>query len=191
MPFQIPAMNLLFSITGIVLVIAIIAIILILILLKLYQVKSAARAKPGIGSTLMKDVVLPVSPATSQGLKTAAQGPSPAGPEPWYGMELRDQGDISKNMQAFVEKYGFDSFTLSSDDGLVIASTSEDGQRDAANCSQSFRAGIQYPEPGILIFGMNHRGSTIIGIIKSSHPVRSPVPTEIEIDANNILKWGL
>ena len=34
------------------------------------------------------------------------------------GIDLHDEGDISKNMKAFVEKYRLDSFTLSSDDGL-------------------------------------------------------------------------
>ncbi|HVP95014.1 MAG TPA: hypothetical protein VMS89_07580 [Methanoregulaceae archaeon] len=188
MATQVPVMNSLSTITGIVLVIAIIAIVLILILLKLYQVKSAARSKHGekVPHTKAGDPSI-VSPEPI----IQEYEPVRPVPEPEQGIRLRDQGDISKNMQAFIEKYHLDSFTLSSDDGLVIASTSTEGQRDAANYSQSFRAGQQSPEPGTMVFGMNHRGSTIIGIIKSGYEIAGPVFADIEADANNILIWGL
>jgi hypothetical protein len=187
MAFQFQVMNSLFTITAIVLVIAVIAIILILILLKLYQVKSNAQRKPYVKGRQEKGGAASVAPGPERKVpETLRTG---AG----YGRkaDLHDEGDISKNMQAFAKKYQLDSFTLSSDDGLVIASTSADGQDDAANYTQSFRSGIQSPEPGITIFGMAHHGSTIIGIMRSTRPMPIPVPGDLETDANNILIWSL
>ncbi|HTY14316.1 MAG TPA: hypothetical protein VMC42_01275 [Methanoregulaceae archaeon] len=180
-------MNSFFVITAVILVIAVIALVLIVILLKLYQVKSHAGKGPGAkGRQEMESTA-----RASSGTAGLVQKKHKASLEFESELELRDEGDISKNMKAFVEKYRFDSFTLSSVDGLVIASTSSDSQGDAANYSQSFRNGVQSPEPGTTIFGMSHHGSTIIGIIRSSHPVPIPVPDNVESDANNILKWSL
>lgn len=188
MAFQFPVMNSLLMITVIVLVIAIIAIFLILILLKLYQVKSAARGKPGKN-------IQPVTSARPPALKVKEEmpGEEPARPgyEPEPGGVLSDRGDISKNMQALVAMYHLDSFTLSSDDGLLIASTSEEGQNDAANYSQIYKSSQEPIEPGTKIFGMNHGGSTIIGIIRSSHTISDQVVEKIERDAKIILGWGL
>jgi hypothetical protein len=185
MAFQFPVMNSLFTITVIVLVIAVIAIVLILILLKLYQVKSNAGGRPdGKGRREKSGAVVREPERRGPETRQTGQGYG-------RGIDLHDEGDISKNMKAFVEKYRLDSFTLSSDDGLVIASTSADGQDDAANYTQSFRNGIQSPEPGITIFGMTHHGSTIIGIMRSTHRIPIPVPGDLETDANNILEWSL
>jgi uncharacterized membrane protein len=187
MAFQFPVMNSLFTITVIVLVIAVIAIVLILILLKLYQVKSNAGGRPdGKGRWEKSGAAAVVREPERRGPETRRTGQ-----EYGRGIDLHDEGDISKNMKAFMEKYRLDSFTLSSDDGLVIASTSADGQDDAANYTQSFRNGIQSPEPGITIFGMTHHGSTIIGIMRSTHRIPIPVPGDLETDANNILEWSL
>jgi hypothetical protein len=187
MAFQFPLMNSLFVITAVILVIAVIALILILILLKLYQVKSQAGKRPDAKGHLEKGSIPGPSPAT-EGL---APEKGKASWEFKSDKELRDEGDISRNMKAFIEKYRFDSFTLASVDGLVIASTSADSQGDAANYSQLFKDGIQSPEPGTTIFGMSHHGSTIIGIIRGGRPVPIPLPGEIESDANNILRWSL
>ena len=175
-----------FLITAIVLVVAVIALVLILVLLKLYQVKSQAGKRPG--QIRIHGTRGPSGTPPSTGL-APEKGKAVTGPG--IGRELHDEGDISKNMQAFIEKYGFDSFTLSSEDGLVIASTSGDSLGEAANYSQLFKNGVQSPEPGTVIFGINHHGSTIIGIVKSGRPVPIPVPGEMESDATNILRWSL
>jgi len=173
-----------FLITAVVLIVAVIALVLILVLLKLYQVKSQAGKRPG-------QIRLHGTKGSSGTSPLTGIAPEKEKAVPGPGIELHDEGDISKNMQAFIEKYGFDSFTLSSEDGLVIASTSGDSQGEAANYSQSFKNGVQSPEPGTTIFGINHHGSTIIGIVKSDRPVPIPVPGEIESDATNILRWSL
>jgi hypothetical protein len=186
MAFQIPMMNSLFTITSIVLVIAVIAIILILILLKLYQAKGKTQRKPDAKGRRDKDGAAIVAPELERRVPEKLH----TGPGRGRGSDLHDEGDILKNMQAFVEKYKLNSFTLSSDDGLVIASTSANGQGDAANYTEAYRNGIQSPEPGITIFGMTHHGSTIIGIMMSTHQIPIPVPGDIETDANNIMRWS-
>jgi len=184
MTFQIQ--NSVFLITAVVLIVAVIALILILVLLKLYQVKSRAGKRPG-------QIHLQGTKGSSGTSPSSGLAPEKGKAVVGFGKdrELHDEGDISKNMKAFIEKYGFDSFTLSSEDGLVIASTSGDSQGEAANYSQLFRNGVQSPEPGTTIFGISHHGSTIIGIVKSGRPVPVPIPAEIESDATSILRWSL
>jgi hypothetical protein len=186
MAFQIPGINSLFTI--IVLAGAVIAIVLILLLLKLYQVKSAARMGRGVTTTTLPSRAhAPAPPQEPVGKpEVPLSEPTPDLPEP-----LTDQGDIGKNMAALAGRYGLDAFTLSSTDGLLIASTSGEGINDAANYSQMWKSAQSPSDPGVKIFGITHQGSTIIGIIRSSRELPAGTVEKIEVDAKNILSWGL
>ena len=166
MAFQIPGINSLFTI--IVLAGAIIAIILILLLLKLYQVKSAARAGSGA-----KITPLPPPARAPTAPQKQTEEPGLTLPQPVTGVPepLTDQGDIGRNLEELVHKYGLDSFTLTGTDGLLIASTSSEGPDEAANYSQMWNSAQTPADPGVRIFGMAHHGSTIVGIIRSSREI--------------------
>jgi hypothetical protein len=186
MAFQLPGINSLFTI--IILFAAVIAIIVILLLLKIYQVKSAARTGSEITPSRRTGPEKLHEPARTD---VAEPGISISETVREDDEPLIDQGDISKNMGALVDKYGLDTFTISSIDGLIIASTAKAGQNDAATYSQMWKSDQVPEEPGVRIFSITHQGSTIVGIIRSSREIPGTTVKKIESDTKFILSWGL
>jgi hypothetical protein len=173
----------------IVLIIAIAAIILILLFMKAYQVKHASRKKdrPEVWNTgAMKDIVPPFPDITE-----IKRDEIPEKEQPTVDIQLIDLGDITKNLRALVSKYHLDALTLSTTDGLMIASTSETGQDDAAHFGHVLRPGETPSLPDIRLFFLSHKGSSVVGIIRSGRQVTDTGLESIRNDTEKIMNWWL
>jgi hypothetical protein len=177
------------SIPVIVLIIAIAAILLILLFMKIYQLKQAARKKghsEAWSGRTSEDIITPF-PELSE---IKGTGPSEKELQP-EDVQISDLGDITKNLYAVVSKYHIDSITLSTTDGLMIATTGENGQDDAAHYGHVLKPGEIPSAPGITLFFLTHKGSSVVGIIRSGKLVPDLILENIRNDTEKIMKWWI
>jgi hypothetical protein len=173
----------------IVLIIAIAAILLILLFMKVYQVKHATRKKdrPKIWNTGATQDIVPPFPD----LPEIKREEIPETEQPPTDIPLADLGDITKNLHALVSKHHLDALTLSTTDGLMIASTSETGQDDAAHYGHVLRQGETPPIPDIRLFFLTHKGSSVVGIIRCGQQVTDSSLERIRNDTEKIMNWWI
>ena len=99
--------------------------------------------------------------------------------------------DLSESLCALAEKYSLDEITLATADGLLLASSRSPPSADAvARYAGMFAENVQPRPPGIILFGMEHKGSFLVGIAKAGNlPVQEPDP-ELISDTKDILnRW--
>jgi hypothetical protein len=173
----------------IVLIIAIVAILLILLFMKVYQVKHARRKKdrPGIWNTGATEDITPPFPDIPEIKREKKPEPE----QPTADIPLTDQGDITRNLHALISKYHLDALTLSTTDGLMIASTSETGQDDAAHYGHVLTPGETPSIPDIRLFFLSHKGSSVVGIIRSGQRVPDSSLERIRNDTEKIMNWWI
>jgi hypothetical protein len=96
--------------------------------------------------------------------------------------------NIQESLSALVSKYSLDSFTIATSDGLVFASSGgATAQEDAASYSR--HAEIR-ESVGVALFGLNHSGSELTGIIRSKGIITGEIQKRIESDTKDILnRW--
>jgi len=168
------------SLPVLVLIIAVIAIILILLSLKYYQF---SRASPKKKSHVQKKRVSP-GPAASSASPPAAAIPAEL-------PELTNKGTIQGNVSSLAEKYRLSEVTLATHDGLVITSTQDHGRESAARFSELWKTREENPEKGVYLFEIEHKGSPVIGILRSDDPVHNMTLRDIENDTRKILQWWI
>jgi len=96
--------------------------------------------------------------------------------------------DLAESLVALAETYSLDSFTLASYDGLVIASTDRNtAQTDAAQYAEIFASSHLFETPGAVLFGLAHKGSDLIGIIRVNRGISDEICQNIENDTKDIL----
>ncbi|MDD1684119.1 MAG: hypothetical protein LUO98_09835, partial [Methanoregula sp.] len=102
---------------------------------------------------------------------------------------LKNCQDLQQSLNALAGKYSLDSFTIATSDGLVLASSgSETARVDAAHYSRQ-NAG-KAPE-GMTLIGLNHKGSELTGIIRTSGSISPEIQKRIEHDSKDILNWWI
>jgi hypothetical protein len=75
--------------------------------------------------------------------------------------------DLSESLAALAKKYSLDEITLATADGLVLASSQSSPSADAiAGYCGAYNENPEARVPGIMLFGMVHKGSDLIGIAK-------------------------
>jgi hypothetical protein len=105
---------------------------------------------------------------------------------------LNGSPDITQSLRALVEKYSFDQFTIATSDGLVFASSgAETVQNDAAQYGERFASDPYSETPGVVLFGLSHKGSDLVLIIRTNLPVPDEIRTAIEKDTKDILNWWI
>lgn len=103
---------------------------------------------------------------------------------------IEGRNDIIGSMNALCEKYYLDSFTISTDDGLVVASSEGDAASDAAKYSYIFSEGGYPDDPTVMLFGIQHKGSNMVGILRTEHNIPDRWVQDMEHDAVAILqRW--
>jgi hypothetical protein len=73
----------------------------------------------------------------------------------------------------------------------MIASTSETGQDDAAHFGHVLRPGETPSLPDIRLFFLSHKGSSVVGIIRSGRQVTDTGLESIRNDTEKIMNWWL
>jgi hypothetical protein len=75
--------------------------------------------------------------------------------------------DLSESLAMLAKKYSLDELTLATADGLLLASsTGSPSAEDIARCCGIYTDTPQIRHPGIMLFGIVHKGSDLIGIAK-------------------------
>ncbi len=104
----------------------------------------------------------------------------------------RNRKTITASLQALARKYSLFEITLATDDGLVFASSAErDVQADAAKYSQIMKQKSSLNEPGVTLFELDHKGSHLVGIIRTKNELVQNGETGIREDTKGILQWWL
>lgn len=100
--------------------------------------------------------------------------------------------DLTESLVALSEKYSLDSFTLTTADGLVFGSSGGDtSQTDAAIYSGIFKNDPLIETPGVELFSLMHKGSELIGIIRTGTSIPENILNQIITDTNSILNWWI
>ena len=100
--------------------------------------------------------------------------------------------DLTESLAALAAKYSLESFTIATADGLLFGSSAGDRARnDAASCSELFKNDPQTETPGIKLFGIAHKGSELICIIRTKTPLPENSVQQIYADTKIILYWWI
>jgi hypothetical protein len=137
-----------------------------------------------------KPEVKPISPVVKKSIPQPVERPGVLSrPKPVSVVD--GQPDVTGSLHALVEKYSLDQFTIATSDGLVFASSGgESAQSDAARYGELFVNDPLAETPGVLLFGFTHKGSDLVGIIRTDLQVPGETSRMIEEDTKDILnRW--
>ena len=117
---------------------------------------------------------------------------TPIMPEPADIDFLTGKTTISQSLTTLAEKYRVEQITLATMDGLLLASSRDAGaSADAATFSQIVTTDPQTKIPGVFIFRIDHKGSTIVGSVRIKTIVGSEMERQIKDDTKDILNWWI
>ena len=103
---------------------------------------------------------------------------------------LYGRTDITQSLLALVEKYSLGTFTIATSDGLIFASSGgEDSQTDAATGCKMVNHDLPLTTPLVIVSGLTHKGSTLVGVIRTQNPVSEDISKRIATDTQAILNW--
>ncbi|MCK9630069.1 MAG: hypothetical protein M0R30_00345 [Methanoregula sp.] len=133
----------------------------------------------------------PISPIIKKAVPHPARKPAVL-PQPKTTTVVEEMTDISGSLRALVDKYSLDQFTIATSDGLVFASSGgESAQEDAAHYGGQYGTDPDAVTPGVTLFGFTHKGSDLIGIIRTNLRIPADVRRMIEQDTQDILNWWI
>lgn len=103
----------------------------------------------------------------------------------------RDAPDIPTGMKNLCARYGLSSLTVSSSDGLVIASSGHSTAiADAAEFSYAFQTGKPIQEEGVQVFPVEFGNSLLVGILRGSGNLEDRALRELQKDISRLLeRW--
>lgn len=101
------------------------------------------------------------------------------------------KGNIQESLASLCEKYYLVSMTLASADGLVIASSHNNPEEEAARYSYHYNSGNDPEDSSVNLFGMDFRGENIVGIIKKKDAVPEEWNNDIKRDTYSLLSYWL
>jgi hypothetical protein len=116
----------------------------------------------------------------------------PAAPQPKEINCIHGMTDISQSLIALAEKYSLDEITLATSDGLLLASSSKKpAADDIARYCGIYITNPRARSPGILLFGVEHKGSSIVGIAKTKGPDLQEPGQDLIDETKDILNWWI
>ena len=104
---------------------------------------------------------------------------------------ITGRANLSESLVALAEKYSMDEITLATADGLLLASSRPTPSADAvARYAGMFAENVQPRPPGITLFGLEHKGSFLVGIAKAGDlPVQAREPDLIRDTKDILNRW--
>jgi hypothetical protein len=96
--------------------------------------------------------------------------------------------DLSESLAVLAKKYSFDEITLATADGLLLASSIRSpSANDIARYCGMYTDNPQIRLYGIMLFGIDHKGSDLIGIAKINDPALQEPGQEFICETKDIL----
>ena len=115
-----------------------------------------------------------------------------AAPQPKVINCIHGMTDISQSLIALAEKYSLAEITLATSDGLLLASSSKTpAADDIARYCGIFMANPRARFPGILLFGVEHKGSSLVGIAETKGPDLQEPGQDLIDETKDILNWWI
>ena len=105
---------------------------------------------------------------------------------------IHGKADISESLEALAEKYSLEEITLATADGLLLASSLGAPSADVISRDREIytnNPGIR--PPGIMLFGVEHEGSSLVGFAKTKDPPRQEPGQELICETIDILNWWI
>jgi hypothetical protein len=103
---------------------------------------------------------------------------------------LTGRSDITQSLMALVEKYSLITFTIATSDGLVFASSGgDDANINAATYTTISPQDSLSKTATVIIPGLIHKGSDLVGIIRTQNPLEEEILMNITKDTQTILNW--
>jgi len=135
--------------------------------------------------------IKPVSPLSKRCIPHPVQK-SGVLPPPKTASVIDGMSDITESLGGLVEKYSLEHFTIATIDGLVFASSGgKSAEEDAARFGGFATAGFHTEPGGIVRFGLTHKGSDLVGIIRTNLQIPAEISRMIERDTQDILNWWI
>jgi hypothetical protein len=107
------------------------------------------------------------------------------------GDVIHGRKTIAESMQALCDKYSLDSCTIATRDGLVVTSSLDDAEEEAAQYSYLYVNGIAPHDPFIRLLGLSYHGGEVVGIVKGQDKALARSPQTLEDELQTILDWWL
>jgi hypothetical protein len=105
---------------------------------------------------------------------------------------LKGRANISESLLALAEKFALDEITLATCDGLLLASSLKLPSADAAaRYSKMFAENVRPLPPGVLLFGIEHKGSILVGIAKTRDLLAQEPDQDLLSETKDILNWWI
>ncbi len=111
-----------------------------------------------------------VSAPPAMSARTAVHPPAPAMPGAGNAAVLTGvsggRPGLAGDLDRLASEHGLDGFTISTRDGLVVASTGTRGPEDAAYFSEQYRNGAKITDQHVQVFSIRHGSDDLVGIIR-------------------------
>jgi hypothetical protein len=104
---------------------------------------------------------------------------------------LKRHNSIEESIRALADLARVESITLSTRDGLVVASNSGDAQSDAATYSYRMNKGEEIEDPGVTMWQIDHKAGTLIGIARSKERIEGERWAFMKENVSKILNYWL
>jgi hypothetical protein len=104
---------------------------------------------------------------------------------------ITGKASIGESLDALCEKYGMKSFTLAGKDGLVIASSIDSPDEEAAHFSYLYTSGIAPHDPMVRLFAVEYNDQELVGIARLQREIPDQWLGAIAKEGTDILMWWL
>lgn len=157
--------------------------------------KDARAVKPALPRSVAKskaDVAVPRPETTAFTQEVTQKVQTPPKTEVKKKFDVNtDAPDIPTGIKNLCTLYSLDSLTVSSPDGLVIASSGHPSAvTEAAQFSYAFQTGAPITDEGVFVFPVDYHASPLVGILRSQGTIQDSLLEAMKKDLELILeKW--
>jgi hypothetical protein len=136
--------------------------------------------------------VYPAVKASDSQVRSRTVAADPPVPPVQDTIDLVSRADINDSLGALVTKYSLDQITIATADGLVLAASgaAKSARNDAALYSEVYARDPLADTDGVTLISLDHRGSSLLCIIRSPYQVPEERKPAIKDDTKDILnRW--
>ena len=133
-----------------------------------------------------------ITPVETTGVLLGQDSRFTSAPHPKEINCLHGMIDLSQSLVALAEKYSLNEITLATADGLLLASSHRTpSSDDIARYCGIYNENPHARFPGIMLFGVEHKGSSLVGIVKTKGQILEDLGQELTRETKDILNWWI